>query len=181
MGESGLGGFGGGLKPENYAFSCGSRWARVHEPFDQVNHSQICCVCLGKVQAMAKVQVQAEIDIRNLLAQLKTSQLESFLHEIAALIAQRKAENKQVQEVRLLKQLNEDCVLSEQHWQEFHALTAKREASTLSDAERTRLGRLIQEEEQVRLKRIQVLGELSQLRGISLPQLTQELGIHPPA
>ncbi|GAB4423197.1 MAG: hypothetical protein OHK0039_39700 [Bacteroidia bacterium] len=130
---------------------------------------------------MAKVQVQAEIDIRNLLAQLKTSQLESFLHEIAALIAQRKAENKQVQEVRLLKQLNEDCVLSEQHWQEFHALTAKREASTLSDAERTRLGRLIQEEEQVRLKRIQVLGELSQLRGISLPQLTQELGIHPPA
>lgn len=146
-----------------------------------VNKSQACFVFLKKAQAMAKVQIQTEIDIRKLLTQLKTSQLESFLHEISALITRRKAKDKKVQEARLLQQLNEECVLSEQHWQEFTALKAKREATKISDSELTRLGQLIQEEEQFRLKRIQILGELSRLRGISLPQLTQELGIHPPA
>ena len=130
---------------------------------------------------MAKVQVQTEIDLRQLLAQLKTSQLESFLHEISALITQRRAKDIKAREARLLQHLNEDCVLPEQHWQEFTALKTKRDATSISDSELSRLEQLIREEEQVRLRRIQVLGELSQLRGISLPQLTQDLGIHPPA
>jgi hypothetical protein len=120
---------------------------------------------------MAKVQIQTEIEIRKLLTQLKTSQLESFLHEISALITRRKAKDKKAHEGRLLQQLNEECVLSEQHWQEFVVLKAKREATDISDPELTRLGQLIQEEEQLRLKRIQILGELSQLRDISLPNL----------
>jgi 6-phosphogluconate dehydrogenase len=129
---------------------------------------------------MAKVQILTEIEIQKLLSQLKTSQLESFLREISALLARRKTKDKKALEARLLQQLNEECVLSEEHWQEFTALKAKREAIKISDAELTRLGQLIREEEKLRLKRIQILGELSQLRGTSLPQLTQELGIHPP-
>lgn len=129
---------------------------------------------------MQKVRIKTEIDLRNLLAQLNTSQLEALLREISALIERRKATDQKAQEARLLQQLNEDCVLSDAHWQQFTQLVKKREAATISEAELSQLDQLTRGEEQLRLKRIQLLGELADLRGIPLPQLTQELGIHPP-
>jgi hypothetical protein len=89
---------------------------------------------------MAKVQILTEIEIQKLLSQLKTSQLESFLREISALLARRKTKDKKALEARLLQQLNEECVLSEEHWQEFTALKAKREAIKISDAETDQIG-----------------------------------------
>lgn len=128
---------------------------------------------------MAKVQIQTEIEIHKLLTQLKTSQLEAFLREISALIRRRKAKDKKVLEARLLQRLNEECVLPTQDWQDFLHLKDKREAENINDVELTRLTELIKSEEKLRLKRINILGELAEIRGVSLPQLIKELGIFP--
>lgn len=129
---------------------------------------------------MDKVQIHTEIDVQKLLSQFKTSQLEAFLREISALIRRRKTTDKQALEATLLQRLNEECVLSPEHWAEFNQLIQKRESKHISDQELVRLELLIQEEERLRLKRIQILGELAELKEISLPQLTKELGIYPP-
>lgn len=129
---------------------------------------------------MEKVQIKTEVDLQHILAQLDVEQLEAYLREISTLIKRKKAADKQVLESRLLQQLNEDCVLSEEHWVLFSQLVKKREAATISESELTQLDKLVQEEEKLRLKRIQILGELSKIRGISMLKLTKDLGIHPP-
>jgi hypothetical protein len=129
---------------------------------------------------MDKVSIKAEIDLQTLLTQLKTSELELVIREVAALILQRKTKNKKVAESQLLQKLNEECVLSPEHKKQFVTLTQKRNENKISPKEQETLTNLIKEEEQLRLKRIQTLGELSQLKGITLPQLIQELGIKTP-
>ncbi len=59
-------------------------------------------------------------------------------------------------------------------------LISKRDNGEITEKELNRLVQLTQEEEQLRLRRIEILGELAQLKGISLPQLMQELGINSP-
>ena len=126
---------------------------------------------------MQKVQVHAEIDIKTLLAQLGNSELEAFLREVSALLAQRKVKDKAALEAVLLLRLNEECALPSAHWTRFEALSGKREAEELTPLEQDELLALIKEEERLRLRRIQILGELAQLRGISLPELAEELGL----
>ena len=128
---------------------------------------------------MGKVQIQTEIDIQKLLSQLETSQLEEFLSEIRALIIRRKSKDTQTLQLKLLQKLNEECVLTESHKEKFRQLTDKKETTELTANEQKELSKLIQEEESLRLKRINILGELAQLKGISLPELTKELGIYP--
>ena len=128
---------------------------------------------------MGKVQIQTEIDIQKLLSQLETSQLEEFLREIRALITRRKSKDTQTLQLKLLQKLNEECVLTESHKEKFRQLTAKRETTELTANEQKELSKRIKEEESLRLKRINILGELAQLKGISLPELTKELGIYP--
>ena len=129
---------------------------------------------------MEKVQIQTEIDIQKLLAQLNTSQLEACMREISALIRLRSTTDKTALEARLLQQLNEACVLPLEDWREFTQLKEKREAESISEAELSRLAELIQQEERLRLKRVELLGALAELREISLPVLMKELGIQPP-
>jgi DNA-binding MarR family transcriptional regulator len=126
---------------------------------------------------MQKVQVQAEIDIKSFLAQLGNSELEAFLREVSALLAQRKAKDKAALEAALLLRLNEECELPPAHWARFEVLSDKREAEALTPSEQDELLSLIKAEEQLRLRRIQVLGELAQLRGTSLPELAEALGL----
>jgi hypothetical protein len=129
---------------------------------------------------MQKVQVQAEIDVKSFLSQLGTKELEEFLRETAALLTRRKVGDKKAKEAVLLRQLNEECALPEAHWLRFHVLDSKRQAGGLTPKESEELFRLIKEEEQLRLRRILILGELAQLRGIPLPEIAAELGIKAP-
>lgn len=130
-----------------------------------------------KNRLMQKVQVQAEIDVKSFLSQLGTSELEDFLRETAALLKRRKVGDKKAKEAALLRRLNEECALPEAHWQRFRSLDVKRQSSELTAHESKELFQLIKEEEQLRLKRIQILGELAQIKGISLPEIAKELGI----
>jgi hypothetical protein len=129
---------------------------------------------------MEKVQVQTEIDIKTFLSQLGNKELEEFLREISALMTRRKTGNKKAREVELLRQLNEDCVLPESHWLRFNELTQQRDAGKLTSKESKELFSLIKQEEQLRLQRIKILGELAQIKGNTLEALTVELGINTP-
>lgn len=127
---------------------------------------------------MSKIQVQAEVDVKSLLAQMDTDELEGLVREASALLTQRKSDSGKSQITQLLQRLNEECALPEAHWEAFHFLSQKRATQGLSETEQAALDALIQKEEALRLKRIQLLGELAQLKGVSILQMAEELGIH---
>jgi len=128
---------------------------------------------------MQKVQFHTEIDIKSFLAQLENSELEAFLRETSAILAQRKAGDKKALEAALLQRLNEECALPQEHINSFKALNRKKESGKLTTSEKEELLLLIKQEERLRLRRIHILGELAELRGISLQDMATELGIIP--
>lgn len=115
---------------------------------------------------MHEVQVQAEKDVRSFLSQFETKELEAFQREIPGLLARRKAADKKVREIALLQRLSDECVLPEKHWLRFNALSEKKEETDLTPQEWKVYFRLIEEERKLQLKRILILGELAQLRGV---------------
>ena len=126
---------------------------------------------------MAKVQVTTEIDLKAILSQLDTDELEAYAKEISDLLTQRKAKSKKARIAELLKQLNEECVLPEKDLKRFYELRKKRSKKELSEKELAELFQLIKEEEALRIQRIKVLGELAKLKGVSMAELNKELGI----
>ena len=59
----------------------------------------------------------------------------------------------------------------------FYKLKSKREKAELPPKELKTFFKLIKEEEKLRIKRIEILGEIAQLKDISLAKLNKELGI----
>ena len=128
---------------------------------------------------MQQIKVKADIDVSHLLSNLRTDELEMVIREASAMLTQRKTLDKKSQETLLLNRLNEECMLPDAHWARFHELTAKRENGQLTEENQVELLQLIETEEQIRVIRIKILGELALLRGVSLPQLIEQLGIQP--
>lgn len=122
--------------------------------------------------------IDDKFDVTAFLAQFDTNELEAFKVEVEADIKRRKTSDKKIREVVLLQALN-DCVLPEDNLKRALHLNQKRKENQLTDNELENFMKLAQEEEVLRLKRIRILGELAQLKNISLPQLTEELGIKP--
>lgn len=129
---------------------------------------------------MQKVQVQAEVDLKSMLSQLGTQELEAFLREVKGLLIRRQTKDVKAKEKALLQRLNEECALPEAHWQQYYFLSEKIQALVATPAEQETFLRLVKEEESVRLLRIKLLGELAQLRGVSLPEMAAVLGIKAP-
>ena len=126
---------------------------------------------------MSKVQIKTEIDLLAILPQLDTSDLERYAKEIAKLLTQRKAKSKKAKIAELLRRLNEECVLPEGDLERFYELKSKREKVALPSKEEKLFFKLIKEEEKLRIKRIEILGEIAQLKDIPLAKLNKELGI----
>ena len=126
---------------------------------------------------MSKVQIKTEIDLSAILPQLDTSDLEKYAKEIAKLLTQRKAKSKKAKIAELLRQLNKECVLPEGDLERFYELKSKREKAALPPKEEKLFFKLIKEEEKLRIKRIEILGEIAQLKDIPLAKLNKELGI----
>ncbi len=129
---------------------------------------------------MQKVQVQAEVDVKSFLSQFGTMELEELQREIPALLARRRAVDKKAEETALLRRLNEECALPEKHWLRFNTLNEKKQQTELTSQEWKEFFRLVKEEERLRLKRILILGELAQLRGVSLDEIADALGVKAP-
>lgn len=81
-------------------------------------------------------------------------------------------------ESELLQEIN--IGLSEETWQQYHTLIAKRRAETLTPEEHTTLIEITDQLEQLNVSRIQALIELARLRGASLKTVMQSLGIQAP-
>jgi hypothetical protein len=77
----------------------------------------------------------------------------------------------------LLRKVNE-TVLSEPLMERYIGLQEKMELENLSDTDYQELLSLVDREEKMRNKRFQYLLELSQLRGISLTELMNNLGLN---
>lgn len=126
---------------------------------------------------MTRIQFQTELDIHQLINQLSISELETFSKAINHAIEQKKLQEQEQKEKVLLKELNTNCVLPTNSWDRFQKLVNLREQGNISDDERQELEQLILEEEKLRLKRIEVLGELSKLKNVPLATLMQEMDI----
>ena len=81
-------------------------------------------------------------------------------------------------EARLLHQIN--MGLSQEAWQRYHALLAKRRDERLTPEEHAALIALSDQLEEFNVRRIESLIALAQLRHTSLEALMQQLGLHTP-
>ncbi len=127
---------------------------------------------------MPKIQIQTEIDFQGLLDQMPTTDIEAFVQEASSVLVRRKAGAKN-REYTLLRRLNEECALPEEHWKHYRELLEKRQTQSFSPSEQEQFDALVREEEQMRLKRINILGELAQLKGLTLDQMASKLGLDP--
>ncbi len=129
-----------------------------------------------------EVANQIRHDIVKLLFDL--SDVESLLSikqqlQIALSIKQEKQQSQL--ELALLQQLNTECVLSEKDWERFQILISKRDNNSIKNSEKKELDALIKAEEILRVKRVQLLGALSEVKQVPLLQLMQQLDLQPPA
>jgi hypothetical protein len=125
-----------------------------------------------------KSAIKVEMDeILDGISNLKTPELETFLQEVAHLLAKRKHKTLSKRESELLLKINEPHLLNGEQ-EEYDLLYQKLENETISPTEHQRLLELIQLKEKKGVEKMQCLVELAQIRKVSLKALMNELGIH---
>jgi hypothetical protein len=129
---------------------------------------------------MEKIQMHVENTIPSLLggfSEMPLKDLEHFIRELNALANRKRLLDKGKQDKILLRKINE-TILTEPLMERYISLQEKMEVDNLSDTEYQELLNLVDKEEKIRNKRFQYLLELSQLRGISLTDLMNNLGLN---
>ena len=129
---------------------------------------------------MPTVHVSSNIELNAVLngvAQLETPELESFARRVNALLAQRRAPHLPQREAELLQRIGQSSPALQPRYQE---LNAKRRAATLTPAEHQELLALIEQKEEANAERLRALLELAALRGITLDELMEQLGLDAP-
>jgi hypothetical protein len=129
---------------------------------------------------MEKTQMRVENTIPNLLggfSEMPLKELEHFIKELNALAIKKRVLNKGNQDKILLRKINETA-LTEPLMERYIGLQEKMELDNLSETEYQELLNLVDKEEKIRNKRFQYILELSQLRGISLTELMNKLGLN---
>jgi hypothetical protein len=124
------------------------------------------------------IEIRSQVSLEDLLKsvnRMDTEELEQFFLRVSALRAQRLLPTLTHQETTLLQEINQGLLPPEQ--QRYDELSAKRRAATLTSNEREELLTLIERIEEIDAERIQALGKLAQLRGVSATELMSELGI----
>ncbi len=130
---------------------------------------------------MAVVSVQAKLTTEDLMAaleQLEPEEAEKITRRLLHLQAQRRAPNLSAREAELLREIYRDKRPGFQ--ERFDLLNAKRRDFTLTLQEHEELLRLVDESEAFTARRVQALGELAQLRQMTLPALMKQLGLKAP-
>ena len=129
---------------------------------------------------MKENQIQANANIQSLIvgfAEMPLHDLESFISGLNALVIRKRVADKGKQDKALLLKINQ-TVLPERALERYIFLQDKMELETLSEIEYKELLTLVNQEEKIRNKRFKYLLELSQLRGISLTELMDNLGLN---
>ena len=112
-------------------------------------------------------------------AQLDAPELERFISELLALRAKRIAPSLSRDESTLLQQINKGLPPDVQ--QRYDVLIEKRQAETLTPDEHQELIIFNNQAEETDAERVKALAALAQLRNVSITDLMNELGIHPPS
>ena len=94
-----------------------------------------------------------------------------------ALITRRKTNDKAHLDRVLLSKINK-VILPKGKTERYMSLHIKLEAETISESEYQEFMDLVAQEETLRNERVKYMIELSQLRGITLPQVMNSLGIN---
>ena len=129
---------------------------------------------------MTKIQIQTEIDPQMFLtsvSQIPVNELEYFVQELNALITRRKATDKTYRDRTLLSKIN-TTILPKNKTERYMSLHIKLEAETISESEYQEFMDLVAQEEELRNERVKYMIELSQLRGVTLPQVMSSLGLN---
>lgn len=134
-------------------------------------------------QRTPTVRVKSEIDIEldevlDGIDTLDTAEMERFLSQVSILLARRKAPSLPEREAELLQEINQGPPAGVQR--RYDELRAKLQADSITPTEHEELLRLIDQIEMADAERMQHLIELAQLRNVSLDELMDRLGIHPP-
>lgn len=127
---------------------------------------------------MTYVEVNAQLSIEELLRAIgKLSQLEldQFMQRAMALRAQRQSPSLLRTEAELLQRINR--ALPREIQRRYDTLSEKRKAETLTPQEYEELLTLTNQVEAFEAQRVAYLGELAQLRQVSLSELLGQLKI----
>jgi hypothetical protein len=111
------------------------------------------------------------------VSQIPVNELEYFVRELNALITRRKENNKEYRDRALLSKINQ-AVLPKGQTERYVSLHLKLENETISESEYQEFMELVAKEELLRNERVKYMIELSQLRGVSLPQVMNSLGLN---
>ncbi len=131
---------------------------------------------------MPTISVEAQVSAHELLkaaAQLDNQESEQFVQEAIALQARRKAPSLPRDEATLLQLVNQGVPARLQ--ERYDGLIARRWAECLTSEEHEELLQLTDEIEQIDAQRAEHLAQLAHVRGVSLTQLVNDLGIAPSA
>lgn len=127
---------------------------------------------------MPTIQIEAQLSDKELLKaveQLSEPKLERFLTRILALRAQRRDSCLSQKESELLLKINHS--IPKDVLKRYEALIARRDEETLTRKEHAELLRLTRQVEGAEVERVRHLVELAKLRGVSLEELVEKLGI----
>src|SRR6266436_4138351 len=133
-----------------------------------------------EVRVMATPSAQLSTDqILTAVTHLSLSELDQLFAHGLALQAKGKAAHLSAIESGLLMRINQD--LPSEICERLAVLRTKREDETITDTEYEELTRLTDQAEELHAARMAALVELATLRGLPLPVLMDQLGIHFPA
>ena len=121
-----------------------------------------------------------EVDTRTLLsriAHLGIKELEEFAPDLNQLIAGKKSSDRQKQEKKLLEQLNE-YVLTSEEIKKLQDLSVKIEEHTITEAERNEHLALALREEKLRNERVKIMLQIAEIRGCELVDVMKDLGLN---
>lgn len=109
---------------------------------------------------------------------LNLRELERVFDHVLAAQAERRASHLSAKESALLARVNEG--LPQELRSSLSALRARREDGSITDSEYQELTHLTDRAEELHAERMTALVELARLRGLSLPALMDQLGLHLP-
>ena len=130
---------------------------------------------------MAIISVQAKMTAEDLIAaieQLETSEAEKITRRLLSTQARRRVSHLPGREAELLRQIYQEKRPGFQ--ERFDLLSAKRRSFTLTSEEQEELLHLVDESEAFSVRRLEALGELAQLRQLTLSALMKQLGLKAP-
>ena len=116
-------------------------------------------------------------EVLHSIAQFETPELENVARRVNALLAQRRAPHLPQREAELLQRIGQSSPAVQPRFQE---LDAKRRDEKLTPVEHQELLTLLEQKEQADAGRLRCLIELAQLRGVSLDELMEQLGLSAP-